>query len=527
MVNHGISRPSLFLFLFVFLLFCATARAEVGLSSFLDAEKTISMDLQDASLKDVLKIFSIQSGLNFIASEAVKDRKVTLYLDSVPIKEAMTKLFTTNKLIYDFDEEANIFTVHYADDASEPDMVTRVYPLKHRTVASSNFEKERQSIYSGTSVVSGSFSTGTAAQNTQKLLEGTSILDAVKQVLSKKGKAVEDSMTNSIIVTDVLSRFTAVNEVIAMLDVPQPQVMLEVEMLDVSKNSVDALGFNHWFDDGLNPLTLVLGKNKNSLFMGQGGSGDSSLPLRGATIKTSGIAGNVVIGSTYAAILDFLKQQQDTKFLARPRILTMNNETAEIGITKDEIVSKKVEYEVVGDDTRTSTEYERATSLKLTPEGIGIFLRVTPQINLETGDIILVVNPKTSSTTQSDQIRTEVARDPEVRSTKSIVKIKDGDTVILGGLIHQEKDQTRKKMPFLGDLPLVGAMFRHKETERDIERELLVFITPHIIKDPNVQYSRPSRSAVANPVGNSGERSQTVPSERRQAIANMLNTFER
>ncbi|MDD5347741.1 MAG: secretin N-terminal domain-containing protein, partial [Candidatus Omnitrophica bacterium] len=471
-------------------------QAETGFSSILESDRTISMDLQEANLKDVLKIFSIQSGLNFIASEAVKDRKVTLYLDNVPMKDAMVRLFKANKLIYEFDEEANIFTVSYADDISEPDMITRIYQLKHRSVSSANLEKERQNLFTGSAVTSGQFSAAaTGAATAQASVAGTNILDAVKQLLSKNGKVSEDNKTNAIIVTDVPSRFPIIEEVIARLDVPQPQVMLEVEMLDVSKNALDNLGFRlgdvtDTTTNAASPMTMILGHNKG-FFMGD-------VALRGASLYTTDVKGNVVFGNTYSMMLNYLMQQKDTKFLARPRILTLNNETAEIGITKDEIVSKKVTIEVSGTDTAggttTSTEYERATSLTLTPEGIGIFLRVTPQINVESGEITLVVNPKTSSTSQVTEITEELVRDPEVRSTKSIIKVKDGETVVLGGLIHQDKEVTRQKVPILGDIPVVGALFRHKQTTKNIDRELLVFITPHIVKDPGVSYSQAGKA---------------------------------
>ena len=74
-------------------------------------QPTVSMDFQDAKLKDILKVFSIQSGLNFIASEGVQDRMITLYMDNVPIQEAMDKIFKANNLSYELDEETSIFIV--------------------------------------------------------------------------------------------------------------------------------------------------------------------------------------------------------------------------------------------------------------------------------------------------------------------------------------------------------------------------------------------------------------------------------
>ncbi len=260
---------------------------------------------------------------------------------------------------------------------------------------------------------------------------------------------------------------------------------------------------------------------KTNLFIGD-------LTKKGASLLTPGIEGSAVIGNYYAALLNFLTQQQDTKYLARPRILTLNNETAEIGITKDEVMSmKQVRTTDANNISSIDITYDRATSLVLTPEGIGIFLRVTPQINLDTGEITMVVNPKTSSASDSVTVTSggtsSFYRDPEVRSTKSIIKVKDGETVVLGGMIHQEKQETRQKVPILGDIPVFGALFRNKNVSKNIDRELLVFITPRIIKDSATKIAKKENFISRYP----SAQAPLSRSDRRQEISDLLNTFER
>lgn len=460
---------------------------------FFDFGVTISMDFQDASLKDILKILSIQSGLNFIASEAVENRKITLYLDKVPLKEAMDKLFKANNLTYELDEDSNIFIVK---DWGKPEMetITKVYYLRYRSVPSAKLEKEKGNLLARTVTGAG----GTAAAD---------ILTSIKQVLSKDGKISEDISTNSLIITDVPNRFLEVDRVIAYLDIPQSQIMLDVEILDVSKNLVDKLGLEF----SANPLTLIL---------------PGEFARRGANFYFGAVAdrnkeGGVTLGRTYAHLLDFLKTQTDTKYLARPRLLTLNNETAEISITKDEVVGRQETTTVptTGGST-TNITYIRSTDLKLTPEGVGIYLRVTPQINPETNEITMVINPKSSITTTSALASTQA--DAEVRSTKSIVKVKDGETVILGGLIHTDKQVTTKKLPILGDIPFVGMLFRHKNQTKDIDRELLVFITPRIVRDTGAEFARAKKSILP-------EREQDALSgvDRWTAIDTSLNSFEK
>jgi type II secretory pathway component GspD/PulD (secretin) len=483
---------------------------------FLDSERSISMDLQDASLKDVLKIFSIQSGLNFIASQAVQDRQITLYLDKVPIREAMEKLFKANNLSYDYDEASNIFTVQYWGDL-EIETITRIYKLNYRSVASSNLERQKDSLFTSGSemgIISSSSTAGSGGGGNQE----SDIVNSLKQVMSKNGSISEDKKTNSLIITDIPSRFPVIEEIIAGLDVPQPQIMLEVEMLDVNKNLIDKLGLNLVNESSPNPFTIIF---PGTFSHGEYFVGD--LAKRKANLATSGVQGNLVMGATYAALLDLLRQSSDTKYLARPRILTLNNETAEIGVTRDEVVGVKTTRSTdQAGNTTYDTTYERATSLSLTPEGIGIFLKVTPQVNINTGEITMVINPKTSSATQNPLVQNVIALDPEIRTTKSIVKVKDGETIILGGLIHKEKQETISKVPILGDLPILGMFFRHKNVAKDLERELVVFITPYIIYDQNTKLAQGTKAASFY--------SRPYPSgepARMQTIDNFLNIFER
>ncbi len=472
-------------------------------SPFGDSNVAISMDFQDANLKDVVKILSIQSGLNFIASEAVQDRKITLFLDKVPVQEVMDKLFKANNLTYELDKEAKIFIVK---DWGKPEIetITKVFYLKYRGIPSANIEKEKSSLIGTTT------GAGTAGD----------IVTSIRAVLSANGKITEDSRTNSLIVTDIPSRLPLIQKIISQLDIPQSQVMLEVEILDVSKNVVDKMGFE--FGNSDTPLSLLIGR--------AGGAGNRIRAFIGDVTKkapqafTSSATGVVAIGGVYAQVLDFLRTQTDTKYLARPRLLTLNNETAEITLTKDEVVGKKeTSVTPTTGGATTTVEYTRSTELKLTPEGTGIYLRVTPQINPDTNEITMVINPKSSVTSTSALSTTANPQsDVEVRSTKSIVKVQDGETVVLGGLIHTDRNVIVKKLPILGDIPILGALFRHKSKTKDIERELIVFITPHIVKDKNIEVAQAKKLSLL-------AREQTTASatERQLSMEASLNSFEK
>jgi type IV pilus assembly protein PilQ len=479
-------------------------------SSYSAGEASISMDFKDAGLKDILKVFSMQSGLNFIASEAVQDRKVTLYLDKVPLSQAMDKIFSANNLSYELDNKANIFVVKEWGKM-ETETVTEVFYLKNATVSISSLKEELSKNLS-----KGKDANSSSSNSRDKFKEegAGGITVAVKNLLSKGiGSLIEDFRTNSLIVTDTPMKMKVISQVIASLDVAVPQVMLEVEMLDVSKDAVDKMGFEF----GDSPFTAVL----------TGATAATGFPYGSwGKILNAGKGSLSINPDGYQMQLNFMRSQADTKFLARPKLLTLNNETAEISITKDEAVEATPDYSTntSGATYITGFTIKRATELSLTGKGIGISLRVTPQINLETNEITMVINPESSATTVSSfsTIDTPIL-DPEVRSSKSIVKVKDGETVILGGLIHQDKSVVMKKLPILGDLPFVGVFFRHKNQSIGLERELIIFITPRIVRGkPIVRLAKIQN--IQMPIREQGV---AVASKRDYIINSNLNKFDK
>ncbi len=482
---------------FIFMLSLSFFLSELNADSplpFANAEPNISMDFQDANLKDILKVFSMQSGLNFIASEAVQERKITLYLDKVPLGQTMDKLFKANNLSYELDKEANIFIVK---DWGKPQIetVTKVFNLKYATVSSSPLKAE----------ISANIGKGEGGDS--------GITQAVKKILSEFGSVIEDARTNSLIVIDIPSRMPTIAQTIAALDVPVPQVMLEVEMLDVSKNTVDKMGIN-WASAGSFSIK-ILSATRGTYF---------PLPdllnteTAGQTKTTT--AGLISFPTPLQLILDFLRIQTDTKYLARPRLLTLNNETAEIKIVTQESVGVTTSTDAAGNSSAT---VERAET--------GVSLRVTPQVNLESGEVTMFIYPKVAEAVTGSPFSTAVGsytfRDPEERSTKSMVRIKDGDTVVVGGLIRNEYQQTTTKIPILGDLPLIGALFRHKgggssSSDKNKQRELLVFITPHIVTDATIKLAQAKKTTLPQREQN------TVSGIDRQGIINTsLNSFEK
>jgi len=424
----------------------------------------ISMDFQDANLKTVLKVFSQQSGLNFIASQNVQERTVTVYFENVKVEEALSYIMNANNLVYEQEPGTSIFIVK---ETGKPkvETITKIYELKYAQM-------------------------NTPTANTTDA--GVELI--IKGVLSENGKIIADKRSNSLIITDVPSQFPIIENLLSKIDVRTPQVMIRAEILETSTALIESLGIN-WsgeFGTYAGPVTNTIWPMNNSL-----GRNNSS----GQGISSPG---SFSMASTSAAITALLSSS-DTKVLARPQILTMNNETAEININSNDAIQR---VDTITDTTtgpRTTSEFQRAAE----NERPGITLIVTPTIS-KSDFVTMVIQPKLISKSLSDLSTTSNKLfDLSFRTAKTTVMVKDGETVVIGGLIKSQHDRSLKKVPFLGDVPVLGTAFRYKAKDNS-DRELIIFITPNIIKD--IPYA----------IGNVSEREQEKPKAIKEKEVNTV-----
>ena len=450
----------------------------------------ITLDLKDASLRDVLKMLSVQSGLNFISSEAVADRKITLFLDNVMLKAAMDKIFAVNNLTYELDRESSIFIVKdWGSPSLESD--TRVYSLKYARVSNSRLNQ-------------GSSSSGGSAGSSS----GGGLKDALGIVMSAQGKIIEDPATNSIIITDMPSKFPVIEKVITNLDVLVPQVMIEVEILDVDKSDVDKLGLKFSGTDWLK----YTGPNFGPVY-----------PFSGATLA-SGLLGDTGSAratwnmSNLTVALDFLQTRSSTKFLARPKIFVLNNETAELKLSSDEAIGSQTTTTSSEGTANTTTAAERAET--------GVSLKVTPQISMATGEITMTLEPTVKEAVTGLTVGTQSTKDVEERSFKSTIRINDGQTVILGGLIRKKSALTNTNVPFFSQIPVLGMFFRHKEDGPRKDREILVFITPRIIRNQPLPSAAAVKKSVIPKIIGEREQNPFVDLKRKEIVSQALRGYE-
>ena len=461
--------------------------------------KIISMDFKNAALGDVLKIFSQQSGMNFISSSEIADNKINLYLENVPVKEALERILTANQLTYELKTGSNIFVVKPLN-VPELQLETRIYQLKHATVPSSKinstlsgFGDEQGSEEGGGSGGESGESGGSGGESD----DSKGILGMVKNMLSEKGNMVEDARTNSIIITDISTQFARIELAIARLDARIPQILIEVEMLDISSNTADLIGTKF----GDTPVTFSAGEKDGSFPFEEDNIIDDAGGIRTTAYEDAQYRVSTLSFKGLTFLMQFLRTQTDTNNLARPRILTLNNETAEIHIKTDE---------AIGISANTTSAEGTATSVNEAERvATGVFLTVTPQANTHTGEIMLAIEPKVIQARTGGTFSGQSFKDPEERGTKSILRVQSGHTVVIGGLLRTDISEVKTKVPLLGDVPVVGKVFQHLD-KTETKRELIIFITPSIVSEDRAKISYSEREPMMRERSFYNERNESI-----------------
>lgn len=443
-------------------------------------KKKISMDLQGASLVDVLKVLSQQTGMSFVSSEGVSDRTLTLYLEKVPLKDAMDTIFLANNLEYEFYPESNIFIIKEAIVA-EVQLITKVYELQYASVPSALIEAEK----AGDEEEEEEAPPGGGEEEESE----PGIMGAVEAALTEYGSVIEDPRTNSLIVRDLETSFAEIDRVIALLDKPLPKVMIEVEVVDVSKTLSDKIGL--YMADGLSMSATLAGATRTTAFPWSFGStpGQPQLLREFSSTPTDLQFPKSQIGMGYldfgslTALFQMLSTDNTTKFLARPKIFTVSGQTAEINLVSNEAITANSTVSTETGTTTITWEIER--------ENIGTMLRVTPQVSVENGEIVMVVEPTVSNAVPDTTFTTNnnIANKVQRRSTRSVVRIKNNETLMIGGLLKKDETEIETKVPILGDIPFLGKLFSHSNKEVE-DRELLVFLTPRIVGEKTISSTK-------------------------------------
>ena len=284
--------------------------------------------------------------------------------------------------------------------------------------------------------------------------------------------------TNALVITSPPDLFRSLQGVIRKLDVRRAQVLVEAVIAEVNDDRTAELGVTWFVDgsaDGKGPIAGTAFNSFNAPAVGVGiSSGTVGLPT--PPISFLGL-GRFNSGSTdFTALVNAIQGDSRTNVLSKPNIMTLDNEEAEI-IVGQTVPFLTGSYTGVGDNNIPSNPFTT-----ITRENVGITLKVKPQIN--EGDAVkLDIEQKVDSVTKSPEGAADLTTN--TRSIRTTVLVDDGGTIVLGGLIKDDVQESEQKVPLLGDIPFLGALFRNKSTSK-VKNNLLVFIRPSIVRDAAV-----------------------------------------
>ncbi|MCH8006763.1 MAG: hypothetical protein IH888_11125, partial [Planctomycetes bacterium] len=298
-------------------------------------------------------------------------------------------------------------------------------------------------------------------QEQQKLLATLSPdqIGSSARLLEREITIVGDNLSNTVLVSASPRYMDRVKHMIDELDVDPPQVLIQVLLAEVTLDSV-----REWAPD----ITGLFGLDTATV-TGQSGLGGLASTFLGAM----GVPSLSVTTSDFNLLLRALESQGRLQILSNPSIMAANNQPAMIQVGEN-----------IGraDSQSISDGGTQQTSVRF--DDIGVILRVTPSINPD-GFVRMVIEPSiTALTARKTQVSEDLSVDVLTKRTlTTTVTVRDGQTIVLGGLISDQYEQRTRKVPLLGDIPLLGALFR-SELRESTTTELLIVITPHVITSP-------------------------------------------
>ncbi|MWN04724.1 type IV pilus secretin PilQ [Gilliamella sp. Pas-s95] len=280
----------------------------------------------------------------------------------------------------------------------------------------------------------------------------TTLIETIQQqgLLSERGKVTHDKRTNSLIVTDLTKQFNQIEKLIKTLDKPMPQVHISAHIVTMSDESMSALGIK-WGYTG----------KSSQLF-------DKFEVGLGVAHPTTSVGFNLakLSGSLLNLELSALESENQLEIIASPNLLTANQNMASIK------QGTEIPYEV-------SSGSNGATSIEFKPAVLG--LEVTPKILSDDRmilDLYITQNTAGRSIKRSDGGEALAIDTQEI---KTQVQIKNGETVVLGGIFQQVNTNNNRKVPGAGDMPVIGNLFKHNSKKQQ-KRELVIFITPQLVE---------------------------------------------
>lgn len=422
---------------------------------------TVEIHVNDANLVEVLRMLSLQSQRNIIASKDVKGT-ITANLYGVTVREALDAILLANG--YAYREEGNFIYIYTAQELRDQQQANRVRKTEV-------FRCYYTPVATAVNMIKPILSKEGEVAFSDPAKSG---LETGASDVGGNSHSTEDVM----VITDYEDRLDEVRRVLSEIDKRPQQILIEATILRATLNEDNALGVDFQVlggvdFGGLTGAGTTFGAAVGGGITNQAGAAgvvDSGYGGAGTGFTNNVPNGGLQIGlvkNNIAVFLEALESVTDTTVLANPKVLALNKQKGEV------IVGRKDGYV-----TSTTTDTATVQTVEFLDTGTRLIFR--PYIG-DDGFIRMEIHPEDSSggLTAGNlpfKVTTEVT---------SNVMVKDGNTIVIGGLFREDSNTTRAQVPLLGNIPVAGALFR-SQRDRSTREEIIILLTPHIVKDDSV-----------------------------------------
>ncbi len=439
----------------------------------------LTLKFQDIQIRPLLQLIADFTGNNIVVSDDVKG-SISLRLENVPWDQALDLILVTKGL--SMRKNGNVMYVAPTADIVARDkaelearqQTQQLAPLV-TDIVQINYAKA-DDIYKLLEDTSKTRQGGGAGT------EGKAAADTAQRFISDRGNITVDSRSNSLIITDTASALDRIRDLVKKLDKPVRQVLIETRIVIATDNFARQLGVRWGVQSGFNRGNSTIGLGSTAPTLSAG----SALPTSGASTATSttspgnwmvntpisgaptGGLGLAILGSNVLLDLELsaLQSEGSGEIVSSPKVITTNGHPA--------LISQGTEIPYIATQTANGVASNTVSFKKAV-----LSTEVTPQIT-PNNNIIMDINVKKDEPDYTKILPGTTNPPINTREVKTKVEVKNGETVVLGGIYQFQNTNTVNKVPFFGDLPGLGNLFKDREVNKQ-RLELLIFVTPKII----------------------------------------------
>lgn len=434
----------------------------------------VSFNFQNIDVRALLQLLADFSGYNILVSDSVTGT-MSLKLNNVPWDQALQIILNSKGL--GMKRDGNVIRVapvselvalsklqqdsDKSQEAVEP-LDTATIRLKYAQAATI------QSMVQQKGTTTGNFSSATGGNPTSQAGALTYGGNTNASLLSSRGSILIDTRTNTLIVNDTPSRLNAIKDLIKKIDIPVKQVLIEARIVEANSDFEKDLG-TRLLLAGVGGSFTFANTLENGVTINQAGINSISASPSTYVNQNFGISNGATLAGIFAPNsntligleVDALELQSEGRTISSPKVMTANYQTANIqqGV--------QIPYQQASSAGNTNVAFVNAT----------LSLNVTPQI---TDDGYILLNVKVQKDTPNTKLEVQGTPSIDTNSVNTQVRVKDGSTILIGGIYVDQQTKVQQQIPGLGDIPVLGWLFKAQMITNN-KKELLIFITPRII----------------------------------------------